>query len=104
MQRITVQEVKKRLSAGEQLNILDVREPSEYSEFNIGAKLLPLGKIQSMQVDEIEDWKDKEVIVHCRSGARSQTACMFLETLGFTNTKNLDGGMLAWQEQERPVK
>jgi rhodanese-related sulfurtransferase len=104
MQRITVQEVKKRLNAGEQLNILDVREPSEYSEFNIGAKLLPLGKIQSMQIDEIEHWKDQEVIVHCRSGARSQTACMFLETLGFSNTKNLDGGMLAWQEQESPVK
>ncbi len=98
MQRITVQELKKRINAGEQLNILDVREPSEYAEFNIGAKLLPLGKIQSMQVDDIEDWKEQEIIVHCRSGARSQTACMFLETMGFTNTKNLDGGMLAWQE------
>jgi rhodanese-related sulfurtransferase len=104
MQRITVQEVKSRLAAGEKLNILDVREPSEYAEFNIGAKLIPLGKIQAMQVEEIEDWKDKEIIVHCRSGARSQTACMYLESLGFTNTKNLEGGMLAWPEQQGPVK
>jgi rhodanese-related sulfurtransferase len=96
MQNITVEEVKKRLSAGEHLNILDVREPDEYAEFNIGGKLYPLGKIQSMQVEELEDWKDKEVIVHCRSGKRSLTACLFLETLGFTNTKNLEGGMLEW--------
>ena len=98
MENITVEEVKKRLSAGEHLNILDVREPEEYAEFNIGGKLYPLGKIQSMQVEELEDWKDKEVIVHCRSGKRSLTACLFLETLGFTNTKNLEGGMLEWQK------
>jgi rhodanese-related sulfurtransferase len=105
MQRITVQELKKRQDAGEKLNLLDVRETSEYADFNIGGTLIPLGKIQSGQVEEIENWKDQEVIVHCRSGARSQTACMFLETLGFTNTKNLEGGMLAWQQQSSgPVK
>ena len=104
MQQITVQEFKKRIDAGEQLNVLDVREQHEYDEFNIGGRLLPLGKIQSMQVDEIEDWKDQEIIIHCRSGARSQTAGMYLESMGFTNTKNLDGGMIAWQEQERAVK
>ena len=96
METITVAEVKKRLRAGEHLNILDVREPEEYAEFNIGGKLVPLGKIQSMQIDELQDWKDKEVIVHCRSGKRSLTACLFLETLGFTNTKNLEGGVLEW--------
>ena len=74
MQSITVQELKKRLNAGEKLNILDVREPYEYAEYNIGGKLIPLGKIQSMQIDELEDWKEQEVIVHCRSGARSATA------------------------------
>lgn len=91
--------MKARIDAGENLHILDVREPSEYAEFNIGAKLVPLGKIQSMQIDEIEDWKDDEVIIHCRSGKRSATACMFLETMGFTNTVNVEGGMLAWQEK-----
>ena len=104
MESITVKEVKERLDAGEHLNILDVREPDEYAEFNIGGKLYPLGKIQSMQVEELEDWKEKEIIVHCRSGKRSLTACQFLETLGFKNTKNLEGGMLAWQEQAGPVK
>jgi rhodanese-related sulfurtransferase len=98
MQTITVREVKDRLKAGEQLNIIDVREPNEYAEFNIGAKLIPLGKIQALDVEELEDLKDKEVIIHCRSGKRSATACLILDSLGFQNTKNLEGGMLAWQE------
>jgi rhodanese-related sulfurtransferase len=55
--------------------------------------------IQSMQIDEIEDLKDKEVILYCRSGNRSGVAAMFLETMGFKDTKNLLGGMLAWQER-----
>ena len=87
------------MNAGEKINLIDCREPNEYAEFNIGAKLIPLGKIQSMQIDEIEDLKEEEVIIHCRSGQRSMVACMFLDTLGFKNTKNLVGGMLAWQEK-----
>ena len=51
----------------------------------------------SQQIDEIDDWKDKEVIVHCRSGVRSLQACAMLEQMGFANTKNLTGGILAWQ-------
>ena len=98
MQNITVQELKSRMDAGEKINLIDVRESHEYAEFNIGAKLIPLGKIQSMQIDEIEDLKDEEVIIHCRSGVRSMNACLFLETLGFKNTKNLVGGVLAWEE------
>jgi rhodanese-related sulfurtransferase len=99
MQNISVEELKTRMDAGEKLNLLDVREPHEYAEFNIGAKLIPLGKIQTMQIDDIEDLKDEEVIIYCRSGNRSMIACMFLDTLGFKNTKNLTGGMLAWQEK-----
>jgi rhodanese-related sulfurtransferase len=99
MQNITVEELKKRMDAGEHLNIIDVREPNEYEEFNIGVKLIPLGNIQSMQLDEIEQWKNEEVIIHCRSGKRSMTACLILETAGFTNTKNLEGGMLAWVDK-----
>lgn len=98
MKSMTVGELKARMDAGESLLILDVREPEEYAEANIGAKLLPLGQIQSMQIDEIEDWKDKEVIIHCRSGKRSLTACLFLETMGFTNTVNVEGGIIAWQQ------
>jgi rhodanese-related sulfurtransferase len=99
MENISVEELKKRLDAGEELNIVDVREPNENAEFNIGGKLIPLGRIQTMQVDEIEDLRDKEIIVYCRSGNRSGQACLILETMGFTKTKNLSGGMLAWKER-----
>ena len=99
MNNITVEELKKRLDAGEELHIVDVREPHENAEFNIGGVLIPLGQIQSMQIDEIEDLKEKEVICYCRSGNRSGQACMFLDAMGFKNTKNLVGGMLAWQEK-----
>lgn len=99
MTNITPEEVKKRLDAGEKLNIVDVREPHENAEFNIGGTLIPLGNIQTMQIDEIEDLKDKEVICYCRSGNRSGQACMFLDALGFKNTRNLVGGMLSWEEK-----
>jgi len=99
MTNITPEEVKKRLDAGEKLNLLDVREPYENAEFNIGGTLIPLGKIQSLQTEDIEDLKNEEVILYCRSGNRSGTAAMILDQLGFTNTKNLTGGMLGWQEK-----
>jgi rhodanese-related sulfurtransferase len=99
MNVITVEALKARLDAGEQLNLLDVREPNENAEFNIGGILLPLGKIQTMQVEDIEDLRTKEVIVYCRSGNRSGQACLILEQLGFANVANLTGGMLAWQDK-----
>lgn len=99
MQNITVEQLKARIDAGEKLHVLDVREPSEYNEYNLGAKLLPLGKIQSMQTDEIDDWKDEEVIVHCRSGQRSLTAAQYMEMQGFKNVKNVLGGAIAWREK-----
>ncbi|HXS38410.1 MAG TPA: rhodanese-like domain-containing protein [Flavipsychrobacter sp.] len=99
MENITVTELKERLNKGEKLTIIDVREPAEYAEFNIGAKLIPLGKIMGMQIDEIEDMKNDELIVHCRSGVRSMQACLVLEQVGFKNVKNVTGGILAWQEQ-----
>ena len=99
MENITVEELKRRLDAGEKLHIVDVREPHEKADFDIGGVLIPLGQVLSMQIDEIEDLKDKEVIVYCRSGNRSGQACMFLDAMGFKNTRNLVGGMLAWQEK-----
>ena len=97
MKTITAEELKARIDAGEELNIVDVREPHEHAEFNIGGTLYPLGRILSMDVDELEGLKDKEVIFYCRSGNRSGQACMILDTMGFTNTKNLVGGMLGWE-------
>jgi rhodanese-related sulfurtransferase len=99
MHAISVEELKARLDAGETLHLLDVREPSEHAEFNIGGTLLPLGRIRNMETDAIDDWKDQEVICYCRSGNRSGQACMILESAGFTNVTNLTGGMMAWQDR-----
>jgi rhodanese-related sulfurtransferase len=98
MQLITTTELQDRISKGEKLNLVDVREPSEHSEFNIGGVLIPLGKIQAMEVDQLDALKDQELILYCRSGNRSGQACQILDMMGFTNTKNLQGGMLAWQK------
>lgn len=97
MQTISAADVKARLDAGESLNLVDVREPFENADFNIGGVLVPLGKIQTMQTDDIDELKDQEVIVYCRSGNRSGQACLILETMGFTNVKNLVGGMMGWE-------
>ncbi len=99
MTTITTDEIKLRLDAGENLHLVDVREPDEHAEFNIGGTLLPLGNIQMMQIDDIDELKNEEVICYCRSGGRSMQACMTLETFGFTNVKNLEGGMLNWREK-----
>ncbi len=97
MKTITTDNVKARLDAGEQLNLIDVREPYEHTDFNIGGILLPLGKIRSMQVEEIEDLKNSEIILYCRSGNRSGQAALILEQMGFSDVTNMLGGMLDWQ-------
>lgn len=98
MNNISAQDVKDRLDAGEVLNLVDVRQPEEHDAFNIGGVLLPLGHIQSMQTEEIENLKDEEVICYCKSGNRSMMAGMYLEQMGFTNVKNLAGGMEAYKK------
>ncbi len=98
MKNISVEELKSRMDNGEKLNLLDVRQPEETAELNIGGIAFPLGKIQSMQTEEIENLRDEEVICYCRSGNRSGMAALVLEQLGFKNVKNLTGGMLAWKE------
>lgn len=98
MTNISAQEVCKRKAQNEELHLLDVREPDEHAAFNIGGILMPLGNIMSMQTDDIAEWQNEEVICYCRSGMRSMQAAMMLESLGFTNVKNMTGGVLAWQE------
>jgi rhodanese-related sulfurtransferase len=98
MQDITVNELKKRLDSGENdFTFIDVREPYEYEEFNLGAKLIPLGTIVQAASGELGDDKDAEIIVHCRSGARSGQAKMILMNMGFPNVRNVLGGVLAWR-------
>ncbi len=93
---ITVQELKARLDAGEDITVIDVREPYEYEEMNIGVPNIPLGEL-AFRTDELGD-KSSEIIMLCRSGARSGNAQKLLSQLGFTNVINMKGGMLAWQE------
>ena len=96
IQDISVIELKRRKYANETLNVLDVRETYEFDEFNLNGKLIPLGDLPG-RMDEIEDWKNEEIIVHCRSGRRSATAQHFMLQNGFTNVRNLVGGVIDWQ-------
>lgn len=96
---ITVEELKERLDKGELLNFYDVREEHEYEEDNLGAILIPLGELVD-HLDQLEGIKDEEIIVHCRSGARSGKAQSFLEAQGFSNVRNVIGGILAYRALE----
>ena len=100
MSDITVSELKKRLDSGDKSFIfIDVREPYEYAEFNLGAELIPLSPIPDAAINQLADHKDDEIVVHCRSGARSGNAKAFLVQMGFQNVRNLEGGVLAWQRE-----
>ncbi len=94
---ITVQELKERLDKGESLNLIDVRNPDEHEMENIGGRLVPLGDLAD-ELDSLEDLKNEEVIVYCRSGNRSGRAKQMMEQAGFTNVRNLLGGMLTWND------
>ena len=99
MPDITPAEFRQRQQAGEPLHILDVRETWEAEESRIdGSQNIPLGTLPT-KLDDLEDLKDEEVIVQCKSGARSASAKAFLTQQGFTNVRNLEGGMLAYQAQ-----
>lgn len=96
---ISPEELKLKMDSKENFNLIDVREPHENAEFNIGGLLIPIGKIQTMQIEEIEEIKNEEIIVYCRSGMRSSQAALILQQVGFKNVFNLTGGMIAWQEK-----
>lgn len=96
MANITVQELKERMDNGEKLTIIDVRETYEFEEGNIpGATNIPLALVP-LRIDELEEYRNTELIMQCRSGARSAAATQVLQNSGFTNVRNLEGGILAW--------
>jgi rhodanese-related sulfurtransferase len=97
MKTMDVLELKNRISSGEPLNLVDVREPAEHEEFNVGGLLLPLGMIRAGETEAIDSFKDEELVLYCRSGNRSGQAALILEGMGFTNVINVVGGMLSWQ-------
>ena len=98
---ITVEELKQRLDAKEDLFILDVREPHEYKICNLNGHLVPLGDLPK-RISELDPAKNKEMVVHCRSGGRSAKAVEFLQKAGFSKAKNLKGGILAWADRIDP--
>ncbi|MEY4702320.1 MAG: hypothetical protein RIR96_217 [Bacteroidota bacterium] len=97
MELIQAEIIKERLDSGITVHLVDVRQPEEHADFNIGGILLPLGQIQQMAIDDIEHLRNEEVICYCRSGQRSMQAAMLLESMGFSQVKNLVGGMLGWE-------
>ena len=96
--QISVETLKAKRDSGEDFLLLDVREPHEYQIAEINGKLIPLGSI-GQRLGELADYKDKEILVHCRSGARSQKAAIELKAAGFTNVANVAGGILAWADR-----
>lgn len=94
---ITVQELKQKLDNKEAFTFIDVREAHEHQEFNLGAQLIPLGDIMTA-IEKFQDKKGEEIVLHCRSGQRSGMAQQFMQQYGYTNVRNLLGGVLAWQE------
>ena len=92
---IDVAEFKRRLDAGDDIFVLDVREPHEYQIVNIGGQLIPLGDLP-MRVHELDS--SREIVVHCKSGMRSAKAVSFLRQSGFKRVTNLTGGILAWAD------
>ena len=104
--QMQVQELKRRLDAGDDLVVLDVREPNEYMIANLqeakpDLKFIPLGDL-GKRIGELEEFKDREIVVHCKMGGRSQRAAEQLQAAGFTKLHNLAGGITAWSEKIDP--
>ena len=98
MADITPAELRQRQQAGETPNLIDVRETWEHEEGRIpGAQNIPLGTLPE-KLDDLDEWKNQEIIVHCKGGGRSASAKAFLTQQGFTNVRNLLGGMQAYQQ------
>ena len=96
-----VQELKRKIDAGEDFFLLDVREPNEFQIGRIpGSTLIPLGEVPQ-RVNEIP--RDKDIVVHCKMGARSAKAASFLRQQGYRNVKNLKGGILDWSDKIDPT-
>ena len=95
---LTVQALKEKLESGDTFIFIDVREPFEYEEFNLGGELIPLGTIVEAAATSLSEKKEDEIVLICRSGARAGQARMMLTTQGFSNVRTVLGGLLAWEQ------
>ncbi len=98
---ITVKELKERMDNGDSPFLLDVRRQEEHDFVNIGGRLIQLDYLPDY-LDDLEEYKDQEIVVYCRSGARSGRAVQFLQGNGFSKAANLKGGVLAWSQEIDP--
>ncbi len=98
---ITVEELHERIGKGDEIFLVDVREPFEYDIVNLDGLLIPLGELED-RLSELDTHKEKEVIVHCRTGARSGEAVEILKRNGFKNPRNLAGGINDWAKKIDP--
>ncbi|MGI8541279.1 MAG: rhodanese-like domain-containing protein [Rubrobacteraceae bacterium] len=100
----SVEEVREAMKSGEQITILDVREPAEWEDAHITeAKLIPRGLLEYMAADELPD-KEALIVVHCATGGRSALAAKTLKEMGYENAANMDGGITAWRERGYEVE
>ncbi len=99
--QMSVEQLKSELDAGKNPFILDVREPHEYAIVNLGAPLIPVGQV-GQRLKELPANKDEEIVVHCKTGGRSQKASLELKAAGYTHVRNLAGGITAWAEKIDP--
>ena len=98
--QITVQELKRRIDAGDAPCVLDGREPWEHKIARIGGQLIPMNEIPQ-RLSELD--REREIVVHCHHGIRSQRVAEFLQQSGFTRVSNLSGGIDAWSLQIDPT-
>ena len=99
---MTVEELKAKLDAGENIKLIDCREQNEWDEAHIEkAEFMPLSNFAS-EMEKLSD-KGETLILQCRSGKRSLQACMMLQGEGFENLFNLEGGIMAWSEKGYPT-
>lgn len=95
MKDINVVELKEKIDAGEEFILIDVREPYEHQDFNIGGQLIPMGNFPRV-LEDLEEHREQEVILYCRSGRRSGIIKEMMAQAGFRNVRNVLGGMLDW--------
>ncbi len=98
MMDITAQELSEKIKRKESFILIDVREPFEHLEFNIGGDLASLQTMLSAKIIELDKRKEDEIILYCRSGNRSALAKQLFINAGFKNVRNLLGGMIHWKE------
>lgn len=100
MNEVTVVELKEMMDNKHDFQLIDVREEMEFEICNLGGELIPMGTVMD-NLDKIS--KDKKVVIHCKSGARSGTIVQMLQGQGYTNLYNLKGGIRAWADQIDPT-